>query len=286
MWTSASMNGNYRPVPMNDIAEDKELASRLTTYDLERAEEVNRVITQTIFGEAFGFDMVRERYYFDERGFVREVMPSIQGVDIQNSRFMKLINSAESVCFAGDSITQGSRNGGFPYYEPMLEYITAEVRSFAVGGGTVKTLIDNVDKITASGSDLYVIAIGTNDVRYCDSKICAMTESEYIRRLEKLEALIRAKQPDAKFVYIAPWWSSDGDPFCPLRFEEKTAKNNRYSLALKEHCKSEGFAFFDVNDYISREVLMNIAGYYLVDHIHPNSKRGIYLYAKALLLSD
>ena len=136
MWSSAFMNGNYRPIPMNDIAHDERLASRLTTYDLERADAVNKVITQTIFGEAFTFDMVRERYYFDERGFLRETVPPLKSeADITASRFMKLVNSVESVCFVGDSITQGSRNGGFPYYEPLLEYITAKVSSFAVGNG-------------------------------------------------------------------------------------------------------------------------------------------------------
>ena len=285
MWSSAFMNGNYRPIPMNDIADDEELAGKFTTHDLERAEEVNRVITSTIFGEAFTFDMVRKRYYFDERGFIRELMPALRAdFDIQGSAFLRMVNSVKSVCFVGDSITQGSRNGGYPYYEPMLEYITADVHTFAAGGGTVKTLIDNADKITSSEAELYVIAIGTNDVRYCDKKICAMDETEYVSRLHKLEALIRAKKTSAQFAYIAPWWSNDGDPFCPLNFGDKTAKNSKYSIALKKHCEREGYAFFDVNEHISHEVSANIAGYYLVDHIHPNSRRGIYLYAKALLL--
>ncbi len=285
MWTAAQLTGNYRPLPMNDIDENTELALRLTTHDLERAQQVNRVITSTIFGHAFGFDMVRERYYFDERGFMRQTAKPLTGdFDVAGSRFIKLVNSVKSVCFVGDSITQGSRNGGTPYYEPLREYISAEVSSFAQGGGTVQTLLDNADKITDSNAELYVIAIGTNDVRYCNPKICAMDEAEYIRRLQALEALIRDKCPSARFAYIAPWWSNDGDRFCSLSFPEKTAKNERYSLALKEYCGREGYAFFDVNGYISREVMGNIAGYYLVDHIHPNSKRGIYLYVKALVL--
>ena len=111
-----------------------------------------------------------------------------------------------------------------------------------------------------------------------------MNEAEYIARLQELEARIREKCPQAKFAYIAPWWSDDGDPYCPLSFPEKSAKNNRYSQALKAHCDAEGFAFFDVNDVISRAVRQNIAKYYLVDHIHPDSVRGIYLYAEALIL--
>ena len=287
MWTAAQLTSSYRPIPLNDIDENTELASRLTTHDLERAKQVNRVITSTIFGHAFGFDMVRERYYFDNRGFMRQTAKPLTGdFDVAGSAFIKLVNSVKSVCFVGDSITQGSRNGGSPYYEPLREYISAEVSSFAQGGGTVHTLIDNAEKITASKAEMYVIAIGTNDVRYCNPKICAMDEAEYIRRLQALESLIRDKCPSARFAYIAPWWSNDGDPYCPLSFAEKTAKNEQYSLALKEHCDREGYAFFDVNGYISREILGSTAGYYLVDHIHPNSKRGIYLYSKALILQE
>lgn len=66
MWTCAHMNGNYRPIPMSVIA-DGEISSRLTTDDLARADAVNRVITSTVFGNEFYFDMVREKYYFDER---------------------------------------------------------------------------------------------------------------------------------------------------------------------------------------------------------------------------
>ncbi len=58
MWTAAQLNGSYRPLPLNDIDEDPELASRLTTHDLERAEQVNRVITSTIFGHAFGLSLI------------------------------------------------------------------------------------------------------------------------------------------------------------------------------------------------------------------------------------
>lgn len=284
MWTFAQMNGNYRPVPLNFIA-DGEFSSRLTTDDLARAEEINRIITSTVFGHEFYFDMVREKYYFDERGYIREKVSPLQS-DASTSRFMKLINSCESVCFVGDSVTQGSRNGGYPYYEPLVSQIKAEIHNVSYGGGTVQTLIEHADEITATNSGLYVIAIGTNDVRYRDSRICAMTPEEYISRLQSLEKIIREKRKDAKFIYIAPWWSDDGDKVTQLKYDEKFLMNESYSQDLKNHCIREGHEYFDVNGYISAKVLASTARYYLNDHIHPNSRRGIYLYSEALTLCE
>lgn len=284
MWTFSYMNGNYRPVPMNVIAEG-EISSQLTTYDFERAEEVNKVITSTVFGHEFYFDMVREKYYFDERGYIREKVLPLQS-DASNSRFMKLINSHESVCFVGDSVTQGSRNGGYPYYEPLMSQIKAEIHNVSYGGGTVQSLIEHADEITATNSGLYVIAIGTNDVRYRDARICAMTPEEYISRIQSLEKIISKKCNDAKFAYIAPWWSDDGDKATQLKYDEKFLMNESYSQALKNHCIREGHEYFDVNGYISAKVLASTARYYLNDHIHPNSRRGIYLYSEALTLCE
>lgn len=284
MWTFAQMNGNYRPVPLNVIA-DGEISQRLTTDDLSRAEEVNRIITSTVFGYEFYFDMVREKYYFDERGYIREKVSPIES-DVSDSRFIRLINSCDSVCFVGDSVTQGSRNGGYPYYEPLECHIKAEIHNVSFGGGTVQTLIEHAGEITAKNSGLYVIAIGTNDVRYRDSKTCAMTPEEYILRLQSLEKIIREKRENSRFAYIAPWWSDDGDPFTPLKYNEKISLNDSYSQALRDYCKSEGHEYFDVNEYISAKVLASTARYYLNDHIHPNSRRGIYLYSEALTLCE
>ena len=84
---------------------------------------------------------------------------------------------------SGDSVTQGSRNGGYPYYEPLEGQITAEIHNVSFGGGTVKTLIDHADEIASTGAGLYVVAVGTNDVRYYNPSTCAMTPGEYVSRL-------------------------------------------------------------------------------------------------------
>lgn len=278
MWTCADINGNYRPVPLNEIENE---SMRLTTHDLKRADEINRVITSTIFGREFNFDMVRERYYFDASGFIRETVKPIKNV-LEN-KFLEYLNSHKSVCFLGDSITQGTKNGGVAWYEPLTEYINAEIHNFSYDGGTVKTLTEHVSDICAVKSELYVIAIGTNDVRYCNKNLCAMSPEEYISGIKNLERLIRAENHNASFIYIAPWYSTDGDPFCPLSYEDKTAKNEAYSSALEDYCRQCGHIYINANSFIREAIMHKPAGYYLVDHIHPNTRRGVYLYSEAVI---
>ena len=277
MWTCSYIDGNYRPVPLSEIENS---GLRLTTHDLSRAVEINDVITSTIFGRSFKFDMVRERYYLDESGFRRELVRPLQNVDV-NNKFLELVNSCKSICFLGDSVTQGTKNSGVPWYEPLLQYIKPEVHNYSYGGGTVKTMIEHAGEISKVNSDMYIIAIGTNDVRYCDKNLCAMTPDEYIAELRELEKLI--DHDNSRFVYIAPWYSIDGDPFCPLSYEDKLAKNELYSSALEKYCQSEGRMFINANNVICDAIMHKPAGYYLLDHIHPNTKRGVYLYSQAVI---
>ena len=37
------------------------------------------------------------------------------------------------------------------------------------------------DELVKSNSDLYIIALGTNDIRYRDTSICAMNEIDFIK---------------------------------------------------------------------------------------------------------
>lgn len=84
-------------------------------------------------------------------------------------------------------------------------------------------------------------------------------------------------------MFIAPWYSIDGDPFCPLSFKDKTTLNNEYSAALEALCGSNGDTFIDPNGFIAECIGQKPCGYYLVDHIHPNSARGVRLYSEAVL---
>lgn len=203
---------------------------------------------------------------------------------MEQSAFYKAVTTAESVCFIGDSVTEGTKNGGGPWYEPIEGYIN-NVRNCSWGGETVQTLIENLEIINSEQSSLYVIAIGTNDVRYRDENICAMTSQDYVSRIDSFCKGI-SNYESAEFVFIAPWTSTDGDQFCDLSYSEKIQLNNEFSAALEQYCVSNGHMYINANPYIDEHLDKYPHSKYLLDHIHPNFTNGLELYSEAVMLSS
>ena len=264
---------------------DAEVRSHLTTDDISRASEAHDIITEVVFGHKMDITSVTYRYYFDENGFIRTKATGLELTDdMKNGTLYQALTEADNVCFVGDSVTEGSKNGGCPWYEPIEEYFPdKEFSNFSRGGCCVAYLIENVDYIPAA--DLYVIAIGTNDVRYRDENTCAMTSDIFTDRIDELKNALLSKSPDARFVFIAPWYSTEAEPYSPLSFEEKTALNNEYSDALEKYCADNSFMYINANGYIRGVLTVSPDKTYLLDHIHPNASKGVVMYSEAVLLS-
>lgn len=285
MWTASALNGNYRPLPIYSILTDDELRKTITTQGMERVREVAAHISETMLGIELPLDAMRERLFFDEHGFMREPVPALPLTEeMQQSDFFQDLTSANGVCFVGDSVTEGTKNGGYGWYEPLLPYVH-NPSSFAKGSKTSKWLLEHADDIASTNAELYVIAIGTNDIRYRNPKECAMTSEEYIETLDKLCKKVRSKNPNAKFAFIAPWTSTDGDKNSKLKYADKMAMNMEYSDALRIYCKEENNLYVDPNGYLNDVLDKYPDSRYLNDFIHPNSTVGIALYSKAVLLS-
>lgn len=285
MWTYAPLSGNYKPVPIHNFVHNKAVKEHITTFDLDRVKTVHNIITKTVFNHPFDINTSLDiRYYFDKNGFIRlPAKPITLTEDMKNGVFYKAVNSVKSICFVGDSITEGSKNCGYPWYEPLEEHLTCEVHNRSWGSGTVQTLLNHSDEIIAAKAELYVIAIGTNDVRYRNSN-CAMNEKEYLNKLNELCKLIRKENAKAQFVFIAPWTSIDGDPYCSLAYRDKILLNNKYSAALEEYCSLNGHKFINANPAIDEKINFYPSSNWLIDHIHPNANAGIMLYSQAVLL--
>ena len=43
---------------------------------------------------------------------------------MRGSRIYRLLQDAETVCFVGDSLTEGTMNGGVPWYEPIRPWMS------------------------------------------------------------------------------------------------------------------------------------------------------------------
>ena len=286
LYTYAPAGKNYRAVPIYDIVNSPEVTKELTTDDLERAANAHNIITEVVLGHKLDINSVKERYYIGSDGYMRTKTTGLELTEkIENSTLYRAIEHSDKICFVGDSVTEGTKNGGTPWYEPIEDFFPGKTyKNFSKGGCTVSYILNHADEIPVS--DLYVIAIGTNDVRYRNEDTCAMTSEEYIRRINQLTEKLMEKSPNALLIYIAPWYSTDGDKFCTLTFEEKTGLNDEYSEALQKYCGMNSLLFINANPYIRNALSASPDRTYLLDHIHPNAAKGVKLYSEAVLLSD
>lgn len=282
LYTYAPADGNFRAVPIYEIINNKKLRSQLTTDDIARAENANNIITRVVFGNEMDITSVTERYYFDENGFLRTKTSGLTlSEQMKNGTLYMSINKADTICFIGDSVTEGTNNGGCPWYEPIEELFPDKtILQYAKGGCTVSYMTERANEIPAA--DLYVIALGTNDVRYRDETICAMTPEAYVEEINALKTKLSEKC-DAEFVFIAPWYSTDGDPFCTMSFSEKTALNKEYCASLENYCDTYSCGYINANSYIEKMLSTAPDQTYLLDHIHPNAARGVIMYSEAVL---
>ena len=283
LYTQATLTGNYRALPVHEIVCNDSLRAQLSTDDYLRANSSIATITRVVFKESMDIFSATKRYFFDKQKFIRSKTTGLELTDeLRRGVLFGELEKAQTICFVGDSVTEGTRNGGCPWYEPIEEYLNYKtVLNYSKGGCTVSYMIEHAKEIPVA--ELYVIALGTNDVRYRDNKLCAMTKEAFVEAIEKLRKILAEKSPNARFVFVAPWYSTDGDPYCAMKYAEKTNMNEEYSKALEEYCKNSAYTYVNANMYI-RECLEEApVKEFLVDHIHPNAARGVVLYSEAAL---
>ena len=206
--------------------------------------------------------------------------------EMQNSRICRLLQNVETVCFVGDSLTEGTINGGVPWYEPIRSSIRGKIVNVSQGGATTKILLAYfLPAIVRAEADLVVVAAGANDILFRDPMFCAMTAADYIQSLQKFRDAVCERRPDAKFVFIAPWIATDGDAgiiggVVPPNTDKTDAD---YTAARQTWCRDTGDVFIDANGYIARAFASSSPEKYLIDFIHPNAGAGVRLYAEAVL---
>lgn len=285
MWITAQADGNYRPLPVWDIMNDEVLNSSLTVDDLQRVDEVHRLITRTVMGEELSLDLAEPDYLFDQYGFMRRQCDQlILTEEMEDSEFMQIVTSADSVCFIGDSITYGTKNGGVPWYEPVESYISGQISSVSFGGWTTLDILARTDEIPEAS--VYVIAIGTNDLRYDNAELGAVTAEDYVRNMEDIRTVLKNLNSSCTVIYIAPWTSFDGDQVSPLPYEEIVNRRQAYTAALQQFASDNGDVFIDPNPYIDNVVTRVRQTDYILDWIHPNVTDGVELYSEAVILSS
>ncbi|GAB3805759.1 CapA family protein [Virgibacillus kimchii] len=295
LWAHSYLDSNYRALPIYDIVHNNDIRKHISTYEFDRIGKVHELITNTMLGEKLSIDQVQKKYYLfadrankKSKGYVRNHVQRLTiSNDLKEKKLFKLLSRSKSVCFIGDSVTEGTRNGGYGWYEPLVEnFDHLDVKSFAKGSTASLYFLEHADTLSKFKSDLYVIAIGTNDVRYRDPKQCAMTSSEYINNLAQIVKKIKSRNKLAEFVFIAPWTTDAYDPISKLTKDERFQMLNEYSKALEKYANSSGYVYIDPNPIINARFKTRNPKTWIKDHIHPNALEGINLYSYAVIKSS
>lgn len=242
-----------------------------------------------MIGKEIPISKIKQEYFFINGSYVDICNNSTKLYEkikkkYMNKKLFKLIDNSYSITFIGDSITEGTKNNFHPWYEPMIYFfINKKIINISRGGYTTLLMVQDFKySILKSKSDLYIVAIGSNDIRYRNPKICAMTKEEYIKNIEKIVMLVRASNNNANIVFIAPWLSNSNDKFSRVKENEKNILFEEYTQSLNNYCIKNDFLFINPNLYIKNKI-SNDSSKYLLDFIHPNENNGILLYSEAVL---
>lgn len=194
--------------------------------------------------------------------------------DLKSNELFEDMQSGKSFCFLGDSITKGTMTEYIPWYQPLKPYIKGKVSNLSQGGWKTGHLIANSKKIPKA--QVYVVAVGINDVLFYDEEYAPATASDYVALIEQLTANIRNINPSAKIYYVTPWPFLDFGDYCDKRAVQ-------FRSALSEWCGSNGYVCLDPAPYIFQVMEKDGASKYMLNSFHPNAPEGVGLFSYAVL---
>lgn len=255
--------------------------SKLEKKTLNKLDKSNKIITKTMINEEISFNNSLDKYFFFKDGFKRLKNIIVDENNInKNGTIYKKISESKSITFIGDSITEGSKNGGYGYYEPIINYFNKIGKEKKVCNiskcGATTTTINEILKNKKCNTELYVIAIGTNNIRYKNEKI--KNPSQYI---ESLNTII-SKLGSNNIIIISPFISNDNDIFF-TDVNKKKELYNDYDKVLSNYCRTKDYLYVNINNYIYDMMQSNNNYKYMLDYIHPNNNLGIKFYSEKIL---
>ena len=222
MYTQEYKPKYFRALPIFKILNN---FVKIPLKEIKRVKTIQKLITKIMIGQEI--NEIKEKYYFINGSYIDIINKESNIKKIiekyKNKTIYKLIDNSKIITFIGDSITEGTKNNYHPWYEPLIYYFSnKKVINISKRSYTTYLILKNMKyHIMKSKSDLYIIAIGTNDIRYRDPKICAMRKEEYIKNLQKIINLAKKYNQKSKIVIISPWWSNNKDKVSRLGESEK-----------------------------------------------------------------
>ncbi len=197
--------------------------------------------------------------------------------ELRDSELYEDFQSGASVCFIGDSITDGGVIYGIPWYQPLTSHIKGDIFTLARSGWTVADVINHAYAMPEA--DVYIIAIGVNDVMDWDGYDCADTAEEYTERIQKVHDIISEVSPGAKMYFIAPWVFFDYGDAAEVR-------GNEFREALRVWCEDNGCIYINPVPSILSVIYTEGASVFMYNELHPYAPEGVGLYSYAVLRED
>ena len=284
-------DGSFQALPIYKGLKVDSLYNQLSVAEYKRMCAVHQLVTKTALGVELSIDQLQQHYFtFADGGYVRHpALPMEWKPEYSNSKLVQLMQSANKICFVGNSITEGTKNGGYGWFEPLVAMLGKEnVTRWAKGGMASPYFVKKAQQIAKEDADLYVLSIGCNDIRYRDTTHCAMDAKQFIINIDQLVRTLRQATPSARIVIISPWLSYDPDPFCRMTKAEKKILYDEYAAVLENYCLQGGHLYINPNPYIQQAIHDDhmYRAKYLRDHIHPNADQGIQLFSRACVVAS
>ena len=164
----------------------------MNAKERKRVEEIQSMSTKVLVGKKIEINEIKQNYFFINNSYFDFDINTINFCSNLNKYSQKIIykyiDTSDSITFIGDSITEGTKNGFHPWYEPIVNCLkNKKIINISKGSYTTKLIIrDFKNEIIKSNSDLYIIAIGINDIRYRRESTCAMNSAEYMTQIKKI----------------------------------------------------------------------------------------------------
>ena len=148
---------------------DESICPELSRYEYNRIQTVQKLVTKTAIGAELGLDQIQKRYYlFPDLGYVRQSVDSLPDnlFAKKGGAIIDKVEHNDRLAFIGDSLTEGTMNGGYGWFEPLMQnYPNKQVIRFGKGSQTSKYFVENKEVISELKADLYFLAMGCNDIR-------------------------------------------------------------------------------------------------------------------------
>lgn len=290
LFAHCTQERGWYSLPIFRAMSDISIFNKLSIYDQRRLSEVHKLTTKVALNKELDLDNVQYEYFIHpNKGYLRTPVSPIDLEDdaYKESALLNEIQKANSICFVGDGITEGSQNGGYGWYEPITEALQGKkIFSFTKSNQTSNFFKEKKTTFSNFKCDLYILALGCNDIRFRDANKCAMTPKAFVTNYAEIVNNIKSSNINSSIIAIAPWRSMQYDPHCRINLQEKSQIYKAYFDSLEHFCQNNSILFINPNDYIMEAIANthNVAGGYLKDEIHPTAFAGIQLFAKACMI--